>query len=171
MIKSNRKKVIRTMKKFLVVLCVLCLAACGFRPMFSGDDTDIYVAPISGINGIELRNALNAKFGGVRDDTAPYSLTVSLDAPRTQYKGLEPTGDASWQEIVMRATYVLRRGDVEIARGTEQASESYTFVRYLVAANASYNNAVKNTIMVLADKISVRAIAETQQDMASGAQK
>ena len=101
------------MKKYIPIL--LLLSACGFRPMYTGADTDIYVAPISGINGIELRNELNAKFGGVRDAGAKYTLTV----------------------------------------------KSYTFVRYLVAANASYNSAVQNTVQVLADKIGTRVITET----------
>lgn len=61
----------------------------------------------------------------------------------------------------MVATYTLRAGDTVIATGRESASESYSFVRYLVAANASYNNAVQNTITVLAEKIGNRAIAET----------
>ena len=54
----------------------------------------------------------------------------------------------------------MKHGEEQIATGTESASESYTFVRYLVAANASYNNAVANTITVLADKIGTRAIAD-----------
>lgn len=145
------------MKKYL---CLLTLCACGFTPMFSGDKTDIYVSKINGINGIELRNALNSKFGGQKEPTAPYTLTVSLDNPTTKYKALERTGDATWQEIQLRANYVLKHGDEQIAAGTEIASESYTFVRYLVAANASYNNAVANTITVLADKIGTRAIAD-----------
>lgn len=128
--------------------------------MFSGQNTDIYVPPISGINGIELRNRLNAQFGGQHDATAPYTLTVTLGAPATQYKALEATGDATWQEISLKATYVLTRGDEKIASGSETASESYTFVRYLVASNASYNNAVQNIIQVLATKIGARAIAE-----------
>ena len=145
------------MKKYL---CLLTLCACGFTPMFSGDKTDIYVSTINGINGIELRNALNSKFGGQKEPTAPYTLTVSLDNPTTKYKALERTGDATWQEIQLRANYVLKHGDEQIAAGTEIALESYTFVRYLVAANASYNNAVANTITVLADKIGTRAIAD-----------
>ncbi len=143
------------------ILCLLLLCGCGFRPMFSGQDTDIYVPPISGINGIELRNALNAKFGGQRNPGASYTLSVSLYDPVTQYKALEPTGDATWQEISLRADYILTYNGNQIAAGTERAAESYTFVRYLVAANASYNNAVQNTIGVLAEKISARAIAET----------
>ena len=147
------------MKKYLWFL--LPLAACGFQPMYTERDTDIYVAPISGINGIDLRNDLSAKFGGMRDATATYTLTVNLHSPITRYKALEATGDATWQEIVLTADYVLAVDDAEIARGTESASESYTFVRYLVAANASYNNAVQNTIGVLAEKIGARVIAET----------
>lgn len=148
------------MRKILVI-CAMFVAACGFRPVFSGNDTDIYVPPISGINGIELRNALNAQFGGQHDANARYRLDVKLAEPVTKYKALQTTGDATWREITLTAKYVLKDGNTVIARGTEKASESYTFVRYLVAANASYNNAVQNTITQLADKISLRAIAKT----------
>ena len=149
------------MKKYLV--CLL-LASCGFTPMFSGDNTDIYVPAISGINGIELRNALNSKFGGQKEPNAPYTLTVSLQNPTTRYKALEPTGDATWQEVNLTASYVLKQGDKEIVKGTEKSAESYTFVRYLVASNASYNNAVMNTIQGLAEKISMRVIAEIEKN-------
>lgn len=148
------------MKKLFLLLT---LTACSFKPIFSGNSTDIYVAPISGINGIELRNSLNAKFGGIHNQDAKYSLIVNLQEPITQYKALERAGDAVWQEVKLNASYVLKQGDKEIAQGTESASESYTFVRYLVAANASYNNAVMNTIHQLSEKISVRAITEIQQ--------
>ena len=131
--------------------------------MFVNNDTDIFVPVISGINGIELRNALNTKFGGPHSEDAPYTLHVTLKNPVTKYKALEPTGDATWQEISLTASYVLEHNGEKIASGTEAASESYTFVRYLVAANASYNNAVSNTITVLADKISVRVIAEISE--------
>ena len=148
------------MKKLLVLLLV---AGCGFRPMFSGDDTDIYVDKINGINGIELRNALNAKFGGARDSNAMYKLVVRLDEPTKTYKGLDTTGTATWQAIKLTAHYDLYAGNSVIASGNETAAESYTFVNYFVAANASYNNAVQNIVSVLADKISSRAIAETQK--------
>ena len=146
------------MKKCLVFLL---LAVCGFRPMFSSYVADIYVAPISGINGIDLRNSLNAKFGGRHDASARYTLTVNLGEPTTQYKALEHTGDATWQQVSIAANFELARDGEKIASGREVAAESYTFVRYLVAANASYNNAVKNIITVLADKISVRVITAT----------
>ena len=139
------------------------VAACSFKPVFSGNSTDVYVAPISGINGIELRNSLNAKFGGIHEQGAKYSLVVNLREPITKYKAFERAGDALWQEVMLKASYVLKEGDKEIARGDESASESYTFVRYLVASNASYNNAVLNTIQQLSDKIGIRVIAEIQK--------
>lgn len=150
------------MKK-LVVLLLLC--GCGFRPMFSGTDNDIYVEKITGINGIELRNALNAKFGRVHDTNAKYKLVVTLNEPTSTYKGLDTTGTATWQAIKLTAKYDLYAGETKIASGTESASESYTFVQYLVAANASYNNAVQNAVSVLADNIGARAIAETQKNL------
>ncbi|MBP5485850.1 MAG: hypothetical protein J6Y07_04050 [Alphaproteobacteria bacterium] len=149
------------MKKYLLILFMLF--GCGFRPMFAESNTDIYVPAISGINGIELRNALNTKFGGQKGPDAPYTLTVTLKDPQTKYKALEPTGAATWQEIRLTAKYALTHDGKTISKGTEVASESYTFVRYLVAANASYNNAVANTITVLADKISTRAIADVSK--------
>ena len=145
------------------VLLFLMLTACSFKPIFSGDSTDIYVAPISGINGIELRNSLNTQFGGVHDKDSKYTLVVDLKEPETQYKALERAGDAVWQEVRLNASYTLKQGDKEIARGSESAAESYTFVRYLVAANASYNNAVMNAIHQLSDKIGIHAIAEIKK--------
>ena len=80
--------------------------------------------------------------------------------PSTVYKALDKTGVATWQEVILTATYTLKAGKEVIASGRETSSESYSFVQYLVAANASYNNAVSNTITVLSEKIGNRAIAE-----------
>ena len=149
------------MKKYLLVLF---LSACGFTPMYSGQKIDVYVAPISGTNGIDLRNALNAKFGSVNGETSVYKFIVKLNEPTTKYKAIQATGDATWQEVQLKANYTLYKDKQEIAKGSENASESYTFVRYLVAANASYNNAVQNSINILSDKIGSRVIAETSKN-------
>ncbi len=161
------------MKKYFLILLVTIVTACGFSPMYSDKKINVYVATISGTNGIDLRNALNARFGTTNDATAKYKLTVKLEEPSTRYKAIQSTGDATWQEVQLRASYTLTEGDKTIATGHETASESYTFVRYLVAANtfvrylvaanASYNNAVQNTITVLADKIGSRVIAEVAE--------
>jgi len=151
------------MKKIL--LCLM-LAGCSFQPVFSGGGTDVYVAPINGINGIELRNSLNAKFGGAHEESAEnakYNLTVNLRDPNTHYMALNRAGGATWQEVKLNASYVLKEGNKEIARGNESAAESYAIVGYLVAANASYNDAVLNTINVLSEKISMHVMAEIRK--------
>ena len=99
----------------------------------------------------------------MHEQNAKYTLTVKLSEPVTQYKAFERAGDAVWQEVKLTASYVLKQGDKEIASSSESAAESYTFVRYLVASNASYNNAVMNTIHQLSEKISMRVITEIQK--------
>ena len=152
------------MKKFFIILSITIMTACGFQPMFTGQTTDIYVAPINGINGIELRNALWTEFGNQYTPDAKYTLSVQLHDPTTRYKALTQTGDAEWQEISLSATYTLTQNGKKIASGSENAAESYAFVSYLVASNASYNNAVKNVIRTLSEKISTRVIAETYKN-------
>ena len=142
-------------------MLTILMTACGFQPMFTGQTTDIYVAPINGINGIELRNALWTEFGNQYGPDAKYTLTVQLREPTTKYKALAQTGDAEWQEISLSATYTLTHNGKKIASGSENAAESYAFVSYLVASNASYNNSVKNIIRTLSEKISTRVITET----------
>jgi len=151
------------MKKLLMCLLV---ASCGFTPMYSDNlssrTADVWVAPISGTNGIDLRNNLNAQFGGGNvEANSRYILTVDLKSPDNIFKGLQRTGDATWQEVRMTARYELKEKDSGniLVTGTEVAAESYTFVSDLVSAKASHDYAVQNTIRLLADKISVRTAA------------
>ncbi|MDR0967938.1 MAG: LPS assembly lipoprotein LptE [Rickettsiales bacterium] len=143
------------------------ICSCGFSPMYSDTLTattkQIYIAPISGTNGIDLRNALTARFGGKNSaDTAKYKLDVKLNSPAMIYKGLQKTGDATWQEIRITASYTLKDAATNkiLESGTAIASESYTFVSDLVAATASQTNATQNTIRVVADKIAMRVNAK-----------
>jgi len=158
------------MKKILF-LVPLFLAACGWKPMYdSGGELrsktrDIYIAPISGTNGIDLRNNLRAAWGTANATDSKYILTVNLRTPETIFKGLQLTGDATWQEVRMTATYELRERatGMIVVSALDTASESYTFVSDLVAAQASYNNAVQNSIRVLAGKIETRVNAKLSQ--------
>lgn len=157
-------------KLFAVCSLLIALCACGFTPMYSDALTEqtkqVWVAPISGTNGIDLRNSLRAKLGDNNDETtAKYSLTIDLKNPDKTFKGLQKTGDATWQEIRTTAKYSLKEnasGKILIS-GSEVASESYTFVRDLVAAKSSQTNAEQNTIRLLSDKISMRVSAAVAQ--------
>ena len=159
------------MKKLLYLLpfaFCLALAACGWTPMHdSGGELraqtrDIYIAPISGTNGIDLRNSLHASWGIADAATAKYTLAVNMYRPKAILKGLQITGDATWQEVRMTARYELRENETGtvVLTATDTAAESYTFVSDLVAAQASYNSAVQNSIKVLAGKIETRVNAK-----------
>jgi len=126
-----------------------------------GELRDIYIAPISGTNGIDLRNALRGTWGTDNNISARYALTVNLRNPETIFKALQITGDATWREVRMTATYELRDNETGelLLSAFDTASESYTFVADLVAAQASYNNAVQNAVQVLARKIETRVNA------------
>ncbi|MDR1207493.1 MAG: hypothetical protein LBK26_03715 [Rickettsiales bacterium] len=160
-------------KTFILCSLLFALSACGWAPMHTdaaggnAAHRDIFISPISGTNGIDLRNGLRAEFG-VGDDAAAakYALSVDLQKPETIYKALQITGDATWQEVRMTARYELKENATGrvIVTATDTASESYTFVRDLVAANASYNNAVQNTIRILSEKISTRIAANLAKE-------
>jgi archaellin len=155
------------MKTSLLLLFLPACASCGFAPMHSAlpaEARDIYIAPIVGTNGIDLRNHLIVAWNTANSGTEKYSLAVRLNEPRTIYKGLQRTGDATWEEVRMTASWTLSRGSETIAKSRETASESYTFVSDLVAANASKAAAVKNATMSVGDSIEQKVNAMLVSD-------
>ncbi len=153
-------------KTYLIFAFCSLLWSCGFTPMYSeslsAETEQIYIEPISGTNGIDLRNSLKAKFGTDSVATPKYILTIKLQNPNTIYKALQLTGDATWQEVRLFAQYTLKNSDTGeiLIDANDTASESYTFVQDLVASQASYNNAVQSAIRILSDKIETRIDAK-----------
>jgi len=153
-------------KIFLILISVAWISGCGFRPMHSDgrmmrrEMQDIYIAPISGTTGIDLRNQLIVAWGTSNTEGARYTLKVNLHPPRTILKGLQRTGDATWQEIRIRADWKLYENEKEIARGTESASESYTFVADLISAHASHIHAMNNSVQLVGSRIEAKVNAK-----------
>jgi hypothetical protein len=147
----------------------LSLAGCGFAPMYSDNAAlqkeleDIYIAPIAGTNGIDLRNRLILAWNTANDKSAKYRLSVKLSDPETIYKGLQRSGDATWEEVRIKASWELKSGDDTIAKSSEAASESYTFVSDLVSANASKTSAIGNAIQEIGNKIELKVNAKLKR--------
>ncbi|MDR1826408.1 MAG: hypothetical protein LBQ49_01820 [Rickettsiales bacterium] len=156
------------MKKLLLTVVFGLLTSCGFAPMYSNNRalqaelSDIYIAPIVGTNGIDLRNHLIQSWNTPNVEGAKYSLVVAIKEPVTIYKGLLRSGDATWEEVRMTASWTLSTEGKVIARADETASESYTFVSDLVSANASKINAVQNVIRTIGEKIELKVNAKVK---------
>jgi hypothetical protein len=155
------------MKKIIpLVVFHISLAGCGFAPMYSDNAAlqmelaDIYIAPIAGTNGIDLRNHLILAWNTQNDPGAKYRLSVKLNDPETIYKGLQRTGDATWEEIRIKASWTLSSDGKVIAKSSEAASESYAFVSDLVSANASKISATGNAIQEIGNKIELKVNAK-----------
>ncbi|MDR3208336.1 MAG: hypothetical protein LBT45_00635 [Rickettsiales bacterium] len=158
------------MKKFpLLASCLLLLSSCGFSPMYSDNAAlqkelaDIYIAPIAGTNGIGLRNRLILAWNTANETAAKYHLSVKLNEPETIYKGLQRSGDATWEEVRIRAAWELKSGGKTIAKSSETASESYTFVSDLVSANASKISAIDNAIQEIGNQIELKVNAKLKR--------
>jgi hypothetical protein len=93
---------------------------------------------------------------------AKYVLRVMLYEPVTVYKGLRRSGDATWEEVRMTAMWSLSDGERVIAKSTESAAESYTFVADLVSANAAKISAEQNAIRSIGDKIEQKVNAKVK---------
>lgn len=144
----------------------IMLAACGFTPMYKDNSalqaeiSDIYIAPIAGTNGIELRNFLILSWNTDNNPGAKYTLKVKLYDPTTTYKGLQRSGDATWEEVRVVADWTLSSDDKIIVKSSETASESYTFVSDLVSANASRTSATQNAIQTIGANIEMKINAK-----------
>jgi len=161
------------MKKIGLFFCAAgaaLSAGCGFTPVLSDNGRlgaktrDIYIAPISGTTGIDLRNRLIVAWNTPSAEGARYTLAVKLDNPTTIYKGLQTTGAATWEEVRLEASWTLSENGAVIARSHETASESYTFVSDLISANAAKTTAISNAINSIGDKIEMKVNARLNND-------
>ena len=94
---------------------ILCLAACGFTPLYSSRDPEfaaniasIYVEPIDGVNGIKLRNRLedNLLKSGGSQQAALYTLNVKISS-RERYLGIRSDEIATLISSTYTAKVVL----------------------------------------------------------------
>ena len=144
----------------------LFISACGFTPMhapsnrLAAETADIYIAPISGTNGIDLRNQLIVAWDANNYQGAKYTLRVNLRPPETILKGRQRTGDATWEEVRIRASWSLYQEDMLVARSIETASESYIFVADMIAANASRIRAQQNAVQMIGERIEMKVNAK-----------
>jgi hypothetical protein len=161
---------VRKFVNYSLLVITLALGACGFTPMYEENRKlqdkmlEIYIAPIEGTDGIDLRNHLVSKWNTNNSPDTKYKLVVKLNKPATVYKALQRSGDATWEEVRMTASWTLSEKSKIITKSSESASESYTFVTDLVSANASKNSAIQNAIKIISDNIELKVNAKLKNE-------
>jgi LPS-assembly lipoprotein len=133
--------------------------------MYQSDDGrtqleySVRINPISGTDGIELRNKLRVQLNPFGEPANPlYVLTVKFLPRQNILKGIQRTGDATWQEIRISVSFDLADAETgkKILSGSDSVSESYTFVQNLVAADSAAASATGSALRILSEKVGAR---------------
>jgi LPS-assembly lipoprotein len=153
------------MRRGLIALALLPLAACGLQPLYSGGSNGVVAAtlgsvtvtPIAGQAGWLVRNKLVDRFGGTGSGTATYRLDVTLDDNITTF-GVRSNQAATQERRTLRARFQL----VNISNGmvvldaTAGSDATLDIVSSEYATVAAEQTALENLSDTLADKITAR---------------
>ncbi|MCL2629109.1 MAG: LPS assembly lipoprotein LptE [Alphaproteobacteria bacterium] len=159
------------MRKLILILAAF-ISGCGWTPMYSTSDSkqqleySVHIAPIPGTDGVDLRNRLRAELNPFGEPADPaYKLEVKLSKSDI-LKGIQRTGDATWQEIRITASWRLidSANNRAVLSGSDTVSESFTFVQNLVAADSAASTAMQSAIRILSGKISTRVKVFAMKD-------
>ncbi|MDR2685970.1 MAG: hypothetical protein LBB23_04325 [Rickettsiales bacterium] len=151
------------MKKLTCIFAVL-VSACGWTPLYSTGEKNqleypVHIKAIAGAEGVVLRNRIRTELNPFGEPNDPrYTLAVKLNPRAETYKGIQRTGDATWQEIRITASFDLidSVSGKAVLSDSAEVSESYTFVQNLIAANSASEAATSSALRILSEKISMR---------------
>ena len=154
------------MRKLALILC-LFVAACGFRPLYSGTNTltggttaldSVWIQTIPGIPGVKLRNALMDRFynNGTPDNPA-YTLVIVL---KEDYRDIviEKDDTTTRSQLVVRANYrLINQATREVVdKGAIRSNSSYNILSSQYTTLVTQDEARDLAIQDVADKITLR---------------
>lgn len=153
--------------RLVVLVLAFCVAACGFRPLYSGTNTfaggsavhqRVWIQTIPDIAGVKLRNALIDRFYNHGSPQNPdYILKITL---RQDIRNVVISRDdfANRVQMVISAQYTLLRRDTRetIETGTLRASSSYNILSSQYTTLVTEDEARDLAIADLADKMTQR---------------
>lgn len=139
-------------------------AGCQFQPVYGPESQprrvqgQIRVAEIDGLNGFNLRQALERRLGVAPED-APYRLAVEIDLA-THSVGISTTNATSRIQYVGTADYTLTSPDGdELTRGSAENLTAYDATGSTQAKSAASQDAQLRLVEALADQIVTRLMA------------
>jgi LPS-assembly lipoprotein len=149
------------MKRLLVLIALLPLAGCGFRPLY-GDNklqpqlSSIFVEPVAERDGYELRNTLINLLGSNGEEGGKaYHLKIVL-TEANQGVALQNDATITRYNETLTVNYSLRdaKGS-EIAHGTQTSLSSYNVVSSPYATLSAQQDADKRAAQDIAERIRI----------------
>lgn len=172
----QRSRLKSGMTVFLLLGC-LCLAACGFRPVYGtgttigGGDTvldQVSISSIAGPTGLMLKNALIDRFyhNGYPDEPR-YVLKVTLQETARSIV-IQKNDTTTRTQYVVRALYTLQdKATGKLAdQGDIRAVSSYNILQSQYTTVVTQNQARELSVRDLANKIALRlaVVLEEKRD-------
>ncbi len=150
----------RLFPRLLLLVAVLAVAGCGFRPMYGGARGQavdsrlaaIRVAPIADRAGQELRNALEHRLYAGGAERPVYTLEVTL-TETVEELGILRNRTASRANLRMRATWTLTQGDTVLRNGETEGIAAYNILDEQYATVISQKDARGRAVNQLANEI------------------
>jgi LPS-assembly lipoprotein len=149
------------MKRALILLALLPLAGCGFRPLY-GDSklepqlSSIYVEPVAERDGYELRNMLINLLGSDGRDTGKaYRLKIAL-VETNQGVALENNATITRYNDTLTVNYTLSDAKgTEVTHGTQTSLSSYNVVSSPYATLSAQQDSDKRAAQDIAERIRI----------------
>ena len=153
--------------RFAALLLALFIAACGFRPLYSGTNTlaggtsvhdAIWIDQIPDADGLNLRNALIDRFyhNGTPEHPA-YVLKIVLTR-NSRDLAIRKNDTTTRAQIVYRADYTLadRANQQIIDSGSIRAIGSYNILESQYTTIVTQDRASQQALEEMADKLTLR---------------
>ncbi len=152
--------------RLVVLIAVLSVTACGFRPLYAPTPTSdgrnlldqVWISTIQGSSGVILRNyLLDGFYRHGYPETARYTLTVTL-GEYTRDVDIQKNDTTTRAQFVVLATYEIRDRATEsvIDTGQARAVAGYNILLSQYTTLVSQNDAKDRALKDLADKIQTR---------------
>ena len=164
-------------KSILLMILLVCLEACGFRPQYAkigqssqGAFDSVYIAQIRNKHGQSLHNKLIDFVGVKNQKQTRYTFGVDLQINHREI-GFERNLNAVRFEVVVEAPYTFtdRQNKVSPKKGTCRSSEYYSVSKLQIFQNISASeDAPKRGIDVvsrcLVDRLSILMSQASEQE-------
>jgi len=146
-----------------VVIIILTLQGCGFKPIYSYNLNEgnkgiigllqkIDVRPISDRTGIELRQFLRERINQGSSSKKEFDLQVNIST-RIQEIGIRKDSTSSRANYIVTANIILWNGTIRMFRDTTSVTVSYNILDQQYATIASQKNAETRALRRISDNI------------------